>query len=394
MRDCGMAARSWRRRWPSPSGPRSAPSTARSSCGFRIHSFVVTLGTMLIWRGVVIALTGGFPITVEIPPVFREVMSGPLLYGFRMSMLWFFAIGAAATFLLSRTRLGNWIQARGQNEQAARNLGVPVDRVTVILFMIASALAAVAGVIQVARFASVDADARRGDGTAGGRRHGHRRHAVCPAAMAASSARYWARSRFGMIQVGLVLARAPGHFFRTLTGFIVVAAVILNTSVARRMARSRPLAGYRRGNVATDAALASDAGRSKRHERRGLTRSAELFGARISRDASHAAPADRTHRARSRAGDGGGNRSPRRLARRRRSSMSRLRSYAGRVLALLGDNGAGKSTLIKILSGVFPPDRGELRFRGEPCASATLRRRERAGSPRCSRIWRCASCFR
>jgi simple sugar transport system ATP-binding protein len=42
-----------------------------------------------------------------------------------------------------------------------------------------------------------------------------------------------------------------------------------------------------------------------------------------------------------------------------------LRAYAGRVLALLGDNGAGKSTLIKILSGVFPADRGELRFRGE-----------------------------
>jgi simple sugar transport system ATP-binding protein len=42
-----------------------------------------------------------------------------------------------------------------------------------------------------------------------------------------------------------------------------------------------------------------------------------------------------------------------------------LKAYSGRVLALLGDNGAGKSTLIKILSGVFPPDRGELRFRGE-----------------------------
>jgi simple sugar transport system ATP-binding protein len=42
-----------------------------------------------------------------------------------------------------------------------------------------------------------------------------------------------------------------------------------------------------------------------------------------------------------------------------------LKAYAGRILALLGDNGAGKSTLIKILCGVFPPDRGELRFRGE-----------------------------
>jgi len=43
-----------------------------------------------------------------------------------------------------------------------------------------------------------------------------------------------------------------------------------------------------------------------------------------------------------------------------------LEAHEGRITALLGDNGAGKSTLIKILSGVYPPDRGELRFRGEP----------------------------
>jgi simple sugar transport system permease protein len=225
---------------------------------FRIHSFVVTLGTMLIWRGVVISLTGGFPIMVKVPPLFRDIMSGPLLFGFRMSMAWFFAVGSAATFLLVRTKFGNWIQAAGQNPQAARALGVPVDGVTICLFAITSALAALTGVIEVARFASVDA--LRGEGMelqavavtviggtllSGG-------YGSVPGTMIGAVT-------FGMIQVGLVLAGAPGHFFRTLTGFIVVAAVILNTSVARRMARSAPLSGFRRGNAGADAALIQEA---------------------------------------------------------------------------------------------------------------------------------------
>ncbi len=56
-----------------------------------------------------------------------------------------------------------------------------------------------------------------------------------------------------------------------------------------------------------------------------------------------------------------------------------LRAYAGRVLALLGDNGAGKSTLIKILSGVFPPDQGELRFCGRPVRFAAPAEARRLG---------------
>ena len=55
----------------------------------------------------------------------------------------------------------------------------------------------------------------------------------------------------------------------------------------------------------------------------------------------------------------------------------------GRILALLGDNGAGKSTLIKILSGVFPPDTGELRFRGEPVTFANPAEARQRGIATC-----------
>ncbi|WP_292599301.1 ABC transporter permease [Mesorhizobium sp.] len=226
---------------------------------FRIHSFVVTLGTMLVWRGVLIALTGGFPMTVEIPASFRAAMAGPLLNGFRMSLFWFFLVGVLATILLSRSKLGNWIQARGQNENAARNLGVPVDRVTIILFMICSGLSAVAGILQVARFASVDA--LRGEGfelqavavtVIGGTLLSGGYGSVLGAALGAIT--------FGMIQVGLVLAGAPGHLFKTLTGIIVIGAVILNTSISRRMSKSRPLAGFRRDSSSADAAIKAQAG--------------------------------------------------------------------------------------------------------------------------------------
>ena len=61
--------------------------------------------------------------------------------------------------------------------------------------------------------------------------------------------------------------------------------------------------------------------------------------------------------------------------------------YPGEVTCVLGDNGAGKSTLIKILSGVFPPDTGEVLFEGEPVSSPARARLRDAGSPPCSRTW-------
>lgn len=49
------------------------------------------------------------------------------------------------------------------------------------------------------------------------------------------------------------------------------------------------------------------------------------------------------------------------------------------IVALMGDNGAGKSTLIKVICGVFPPDGGDLIFRGAPIGGWTPRQVQELG---------------
>ncbi|WP_101257016.1 ABC transporter permease [Streptomyces barkulensis] len=112
----------------------------------RLPSFIITLGTFLMLTGLNLGLTklvGGTVSTKAIGDMegfdsARAVFaSGITVGGFqlRITIVWWLALVAAATWILLRTRAGNWIFATGGNAEAARAVGVPVDRVRIGLYM-------------------------------------------------------------------------------------------------------------------------------------------------------------------------------------------------------------------------------------------------------------------
>ena len=79
-----------------------------------------------------------------------------------MSLFWFAAAAILLGYVLTQTKVGNWIQASGGNPNAARARGVNVSRTKVSLFMLSSVLASFAGIISSIRISA--ANPNSGDG--------------------------------------------------------------------------------------------------------------------------------------------------------------------------------------------------------------------------------------
>lgn len=132
-----------------------------------IPSFLVTLGMLLVVRGSALWLTSGFPQrTWDAGDQWLATLLVGDFYigGLRvyMSLIWFILLAIAFHLLLTRTRFGNWIQATGGNPGAARNRGVPVKRVKLILFMLSAAMAGLAGVISSIRVSAANPNSGQG----------------------------------------------------------------------------------------------------------------------------------------------------------------------------------------------------------------------------------------
>jgi simple sugar transport system permease protein len=203
-----------------------------------IPSFIATLGTMLAYRGIVRAIgSGDFATYTGEALTFFNYLNGPInplnqlfvpVPNFRLSIVWFLLIALIFSFILMRTKYGNWTFAAGGSPEAALVQGVNVKRVKVTNFMISAVLAGLAGIMQFAHRSSVDP--LRGEGM--------ELLAVAACVIGGTRLKGGVGTIFGamvgiillqMLEQGLVLMRIPIQIFQAVAGLIIIIAVISNT---------------------------------------------------------------------------------------------------------------------------------------------------------------------
>lgn len=118
----------------------------------KIPPFIATLGMLTVARGLTLLYTQGQPIT-GLPATFRWIGTG-VVAGIPMPVILSLAVFAIGWVFLSRTKYGAQIYLLGDNPTAARLAGVPVDRMTVLVYAISGFCAALAGLVLVARLDS------------------------------------------------------------------------------------------------------------------------------------------------------------------------------------------------------------------------------------------------
>jgi simple sugar transport system permease protein len=139
----------------------------------KLPSFIVTLATFFVLQGVNLGVTKAITNTVAVSDIdsAKGYDSAYKLFGgsfwaphdFRVTVLWWIAVTAIATWVLARTRVGNWIFGVGGDATAARNVGVPVTQVKVGLFMTTALVSALTGIMIALRLASTQAGQGVGD---------------------------------------------------------------------------------------------------------------------------------------------------------------------------------------------------------------------------------------
>ncbi|MGA2973879.1 MAG: ABC transporter permease [Spirochaetia bacterium] len=204
----------------------------------RLPSFIVTLATFFLLRGANVGVTRLVTARVLVSNIDQAIgfMSARNIFDlefnllgtqFRTSTIWWIVIAVIATWVLQRTRYGNWIFAAGGDVNAARNMGVPSDRVKISLFIITAVAAWLVGMMGIVRLRSSVASEGIGQEfiyiiavVTGGNLLTGGYGSVVGACIGALI--------FGMAQVGIVFAGWDTDWFYSFLGIMLLVAVLVN----------------------------------------------------------------------------------------------------------------------------------------------------------------------
>jgi simple sugar transport system permease protein len=199
-----------------------------------LPSFIVTLAMLFALRGLTIGfsrlLTGrtqiGLSDAISDSPL-RPLFAGTL-GSFSVSIVWWLLLAVLATWVLQRTVFGNWVFAAGGDPNAARNVGVPVNRVKIILFMCtALSDAGSADVLrgELLELQAIAASVIGGVLLTGG--YGSVVGAVFGALI------------FGMVQQGIFFIGVSTDWFLVFVGVMLLIAVVFNNFIRKRASEAR-----------------------------------------------------------------------------------------------------------------------------------------------------------
>jgi rhamnose transport system permease protein len=209
----------------------------------RVPSIIATLGTLGIYRGLVVAYSnaiGQQEVTAaNLPNNFLDFASRTLLGVPIFDTLPVIAVIIAA-YWLRQTRSGREVYAVGGNPEAARLAGIPTARIIFTAFVLSGALAGLGGVLYTARFAQVDSSAGLG-----------LELTVVAAVVIGGTSTLGGVGGvlgtlvgcvlLGTINNSLILLSSPGtaqFWQRAVYGIIFLAAVVVDALVSRRLARA------------------------------------------------------------------------------------------------------------------------------------------------------------
>lgn len=128
----------------------------------KVHSLIITLGTLTIFQGLSYIISNQSAI-INLPPSFKYIGQGYIDGWLPVSVILMAICVAVAAFILNVTPLGRMIYAIGGNEDAAYLTGIPVTRVKVVVYSLCGFFVAIAAVVLFARSGS--ASSSTGPGT-------------------------------------------------------------------------------------------------------------------------------------------------------------------------------------------------------------------------------------